>query len=63
MYGARLAGDLAQVVSESIFDIPRLVEAARHPCLDPLLGRSPPYYSGSTFVPRQRTEQLLKKAP
>ena len=25
-----LADDLAQVVSEAIFDIPRLVEAARH---------------------------------
>jgi hypothetical protein len=28
--GAGLARDLAQVVSEPIFDIPRLVEAARH---------------------------------
>jgi len=37
-----LARDLAQVVSEPIFDIPRLVEAARHKRLDPLLsGRSP----------------------
>src|SRR5580658_11201028 len=38
---ARLPPDLAEVVSESIFDIPRLMEAARHQRLDPLLrGRS-----------------------
>jgi len=30
--GSRLARDLAQIVSEPIFDIPRLVEAA-HPWL------------------------------
>ena len=40
--GEGLARDLAQVISEPIFDIPRLVEAARHQRLDPLLsGRSP----------------------
>ena len=40
--GAGLARDLAQVVSEPIFDIPRLVETARHQSLNPLLGgRSP----------------------
>ena len=37
-----LAPDLAKVVSESIFDIPRLVEAARDQRLDPLLGGKPP---------------------
>jgi len=35
---ADLARDLAQIVSEPIFDIPRLVEAALHQRLDPLLG-------------------------
>jgi hypothetical protein len=35
---AGLARDLAQVVSESIFDIPRLVEAACDQRLDALLG-------------------------
>ena len=35
---AGLSRDLAQVVSEPIFDIPRLVEAARDQRLDPLLG-------------------------
>jgi hypothetical protein len=29
---------LAQVVSEPIFDIPRLLEAARRECFDPFLG-------------------------
>jgi hypothetical protein len=29
---------LAQIVSEPIFDIPRLVETARHQRFDPLLG-------------------------
>src|SRR5579871_1625674 len=39
--GAGLA-DLAQVVSEPIFDIARLVEASRHQRFDPILsGRSP----------------------
>jgi hypothetical protein len=33
--GTGLAPDLAQVVSESIFDIPRLVETARDQRLDP----------------------------
>src|ERR1700733_9156695 len=33
-----LTRDLAQVVSETIFCIARLVEAARHQRLDPLLG-------------------------
>jgi len=33
-----LAHDLAQVVSEPIFDVPRLVEAACHQRFDPLLG-------------------------
>lgn len=35
---AGLARNLAQVISESIFDIPRLVEAARHQLFDPILG-------------------------
>ncbi len=34
----RLARNLAQVVSEPIFDVPRLVEAARHQRFDPILG-------------------------
>jgi hypothetical protein len=33
-----LARDLTQVVSEPIFDVPRLVEAARHQLFDPILG-------------------------
>jgi hypothetical protein len=36
--GAGLARDLAQPVSEPIFDIPRLVEAARPQRFDPFLG-------------------------
>ena len=35
---ADLACELAQVVSEPIFDISRFVEAARHQRFDPLLG-------------------------
>src|SRR5438128_4993003 len=35
--GDGLAGDLAQVVSEPIFDIARLVEAARHESFDTVL--------------------------
>src|SRR5258708_13761817 len=35
---ADLARELALVVSEPIFDIPRLVEAVRHQRLDPFLG-------------------------
>jgi hypothetical protein len=39
---ADLARDLAQVVSEPIFDIPRLVESARNQRFDSILcGRSP----------------------
>jgi hypothetical protein len=33
-----LACDLAQIVSQPIFDIPRLVKASRDQRLDPLLG-------------------------
>src|ERR1700721_3045220 len=33
-----LARDLTDVVSQSIFDVSRLVEAARHQRFDPLLG-------------------------
>jgi hypothetical protein len=34
----RSGADLAHVVAEPIFDISWLVEAALHPCLDPVLG-------------------------
>jgi hypothetical protein len=36
-WAARLTRDLAQVVSEPIFDIPRLVESARHQFFDAIL--------------------------
>jgi hypothetical protein len=49
--GARLARDLAQVVSEPIFDIPRLVEAARDQGLDPLLGGRSPERSDARIPP------------
>ena len=35
--GQVLARDLREIVSKPIFDIPPLVEAARHQCLDPIL--------------------------
>jgi len=40
--GEGLARDLAQVVSEPIFDIARLMEATRHQRFDPLLSRGSP---------------------
>src|ERR1700691_4152121 len=49
--GTSLARDLAQVVSESIFDVPRLVEAARHQRLDPLLGSRSPERSDARIPP------------
>jgi len=42
---------LAQIVSEPIFDIPRLVEAARHQRLDPLLGGRSPERSDARSPP------------
>src|SRR5579862_6648284 len=44
--------DLAQVVSEPIFDIPRLVEAARHQRFDPILGGRSPERSNARIPPR-----------
>src|ERR1700721_2329751 len=46
-----LASNLAQIVSEPIFDIPRLVEAARHQRLDPLLGGRSPERSDARIPP------------
>ena len=46
-----LARDLAQVVSEAIFDIPRLVEAARHQRFDPILGGRSPERSDARIPP------------
>ena len=46
-----LARNLAQIVSEPIFDIPRLVEAARHQRLDPLLGGRSPERSDARIPP------------
>src|SRR5271169_6868016 len=40
--GEGLARDLSQVVSEPIFDIPRLVESARHQRFDSILGGGSP---------------------
>ncbi|MGA8490777.1 MAG: hypothetical protein WB711_10165 [Terriglobales bacterium] len=48
---AALARDLAQVVSDSIFDVPRLVEAARHQLFDPLLGGRSPERSDARIPP------------
>src|SRR5271155_2164446 len=49
--GVGLACDLAQVVSQPIFDISRLVEAARHQRLDPLLGGRSPERSDARIPP------------
>src|ERR1700691_3268194 len=49
--GAGLARDLAEVVSESIFDIPRLVEAPRDQRLNPLLGGRSPERSDARIPP------------
>jgi hypothetical protein len=49
--GAGLARALAQVVSEPIFDIPRLVEAARHQRFDPILGGGSPEAFGVSNRP------------
>jgi hypothetical protein len=49
--GAGLARDLAQVVSEPIFDIPRLVEAACHQRFDPILGDGSPERSDACIPP------------
>ena len=46
-----LARDLAQVVSEPIFDIARLVEATRDQRLDPLLGCGSPERSDACIPP------------
>src|SRR5271166_6438316 len=50
-HGTGLACDLAQVVSEPIFDVPRLVEAARDQRLDPLLGGRSPERSDARIPP------------
>src|SRR5208283_2602744 len=49
--GGGLAHDLAQVVSEPIFDVPRLVEAARHQRFDPILGGGPRERSDARIPP------------
>jgi hypothetical protein len=49
--GAGLARDLTQVVSEPIFDIPRLVKAARHQRFDSLLGGGSPERSDARIPP------------
>src|SRR5580698_10859884 len=46
-----LARDLAQVVAEPIFDVPRLVEAARHQRFDPILGGGSPERSDARVPP------------
>ena len=46
-----LARDFAQVVSEPIFDVPRLVEAARHQRLDSLLGGGSPERGDARIPP------------
>src|SRR5580704_95516 len=46
-----LARDLAQVISEPIFDIPGLVEAARHQRFDPILGGGSPERSDARIPP------------
>ena len=48
---AGLGRDLAQVVSEPIFDVPRLVEAARHQRFDPILGCGSPERSDARIPP------------
>ena len=48
---AVLARYLAQVISEPIFDIPRLVEAACHQRLDPILGSGTPERSDACIPP------------
>src|ERR1700677_2230571 len=49
--GEGLARDLTQVVSEPIFDVPRLVEAGRDQRLDPLLGGRSPERSDARIPP------------
>jgi hypothetical protein len=49
--GAGLARYLAQVVSEPIFDIPRLVEAACHQRFDPILSGGSPERSDACIPP------------
>jgi hypothetical protein len=50
--GPRLSLNLAHVVSQPIFDIPRLVEAARHQLFDSILGGgSPERTTGSVLPP------------
>src|SRR5258705_7644604 len=46
-----LARDLAHVISKPIFDIPRLVEAARHQRLDSILGSGSPERSDARIPP------------
>src|SRR5579863_7364921 len=48
---AGLARDLAQIVSEPIFDIPRLMETARHQRFDPILGGGSPERSNARIPP------------
>src|ERR1700683_4721579 len=48
---ANLARDLAQVVSEPIFDIPRFVEPARHQLFDPILRGGSPEGSNAGIPP------------
>ena len=54
--GAGLARDLAQVVSEAIFDIARLVEATRHERLDPVLGGGSPERSDARIPTRAQLD-------
>jgi len=54
-------GDLGQVVPEPIFDISRLVEAARHQRLDPLLGRGPPERRDARIPPGAELETMVSR--
>src|SRR5580700_10781989 len=59
--GAGLARDLAQVVSEPIFDIPWLVEAARHQRFDPIL-RSGSTERSDACIPPSAELDIRRKA-
>src|SRR5579864_179034 len=48
---AGLTRDLAQIIPEPVLDIPRLVEAARHKRLDPLLSGGSPERSNARVPP------------
>src|SRR6202030_4036835 len=49
--GRRLSLNLAHVVSQPIFDIPRLVEAARHQLFDSILGGGSPERTNARIPP------------